>query len=149
MTTRLISLAGHGDIAAGVKSATDLIIGQRAELRIAPAYTGDTDELRAHVDGLLAEIGEEGSLILVTDLLGGSVSNTLLSYQSDPRVRHFTGMTLSLVLELMTRDPKNGDEAFPADFVERIRSSVTPLPFTRPRGAAPRSPEQPRTEEDF
>jgi fructoselysine and glucoselysine-specific PTS system IIA component len=129
MTTRLISLAGHGDIAAGVKSAADLIVGQRGDLRTAPPYTGDTDELRAHVEGLLEEIGEDGSLVLVTDLLGGSVSNTLLNYQDDRRVQHFTGMTLALVLELVTADPTDDEGRFPAAFVERIRTAVTPLPL--------------------
>jgi mannose/fructose-specific phosphotransferase system component IIA len=147
MAKRLICLAGHADIAAGVASAATLIMGDSDELRAAPSYTGDVDELRRFVDGLLDEIGDDGSLIIVTDLAGGSPSNTLLAYRDDPRVHQFAGMTLSLVIELLADDPLAGGGTFDSAFTERIRSTVTPLP--RPIESPSDSGQSPTEEEDF
>jgi fructoselysine and glucoselysine-specific PTS system IIA component len=149
MPERLICLAGHGDIAAGVASAATLIMGPSDDLRTAPSYTGDVDELRAYLDGLLDEIGPDGRLILVSDLMGGSVSNTMLAYDADPRVSQIAGMTLSMVLELIAEDPVTADGAFDPGFVERVRSMVTPLPLPTTTGTDAGDPAGPTEEEDF
>ncbi|WP_424466624.1 PTS sugar transporter subunit IIA [Pseudoclavibacter helvolus] len=129
MTKQLVALAGHGDIAPGMRSAATLILGERDDLRALPSYSGDVNAIRHHVDALLDELGDADTLILVSDLLGGSVSNTLLEYQHDNRVHQITGMTLSLVLELLTTQPVSADGAIDAALMDRARAAVTVLPL--------------------
>ncbi|NYF12021.1 fructoselysine and glucoselysine-specific PTS system IIA component [Pseudoclavibacter sp. JAI123] len=128
MTKQLVALAGHGDIAAGMRSAASLILGERDDLRAFPPYSGDVDAVRRHVEALLSEVGSTGTLILVSDLVGGSVSNTLLEYQQDPRVHQITGMTLSLVLELLTTQPITTSASIDPALIDRIRATVSVLP---------------------
>lgn len=122
MTKQLVLLASHGNLAAGMASAVEVIIGKRPQLRTAAPYTGDMDELATCVNCALTEVGPGGELIIITDLDGGSVNNTMLPFVAKGNVQLVTGMNLGLVLEVLLSAP-TGRDAF-AITVDRCRQGI-------------------------
>lgn len=98
---RRVVLASHGRLAAGMKSSVEMVVGAQEHLMTISAYVdGCTDpaqELKQMVDSL--EEGDE--LVILTDVLGGSVNNEASQFVNEPGVFVVTGMNLPLVLTLM------------------------------------------------
>lgn len=98
---RRVVLASHGRLAAGMKNSVEMVVGAQEHLMTISAYVdGCTDpaqELKQLVDSL--EEGDE--LVILTDVLGGSVNNEASQFVNEPGVFVVTGMNLPLVLTLM------------------------------------------------
>lgn len=98
---RHIVLASHGNLAACMKETVELIVGPQPAVTAVCAYVdnnaGAAEPLAALVAGMPA--GDE--LIIVTDVLGGSVNNDAAQFTSVPGVYVVTGMNLGLVLALV------------------------------------------------
>lgn len=84
-----------------MKSSVEMVVGAQEHLMMISAYVdGCTDpaqELKQMVDSL--EEGDE--LVILTDVLGGSVNNEASQFVNEPGVFVVTGMNLPLVLTLM------------------------------------------------
>lgn len=102
---RRIVLVSHDGMAKGVLGAANMICGESAEL----------SAFGLEPDGSVAELGEqvrsiavshpEDQLIVVADLLGGSVCNQCLQSLADcPNTTIVAGLSLPLVLALATRE---------------------------------------------
>lgn len=102
---RRIVLVSHDGMAKGVLGAATMICGENAEL----------SAFGLEPDGSVAELGEqvrsiavshpEDQLIVVADLLGGSVCNQCLQSLADcPNATIVAGLSLPLVLALATRE---------------------------------------------
>ncbi len=92
-------LATHGRMADGVLSAVRLIMGDTAQMDVVNAYldgTPPTRELKEYFDG----VGESDTVIVLTDLLGGSVNKEVFPYLERPGVFVIAGFNLAMVLEL-------------------------------------------------
>lgn len=95
----IILIACHGPLAAGLKGAAELIVGQQYPIIAAPAFEGDLEQIDAAVASALATAGPSGRVFALTDLLGGSV-NTRIAGVQDARLTLITGANLGLVIEL-------------------------------------------------
>lgn len=123
MKKRIVALASHGSLAQGMLDACTLIQGERDDLVAAAPYSGDTAALTRFVNELLDRVGEDGHLILVTDLFGGSVNNTLAAFVTDPRVTVVTGMNLALVLEIVASGATGVDDRV----IDAARNALVPV----------------------
>lgn len=119
---RRIVLVSHDGMAKGVLSAATMICGENAEL----------SAFGLEPDGSVAELGEqvrsiavshpEDQLIVVADLLGGSVCNQCLQSLADcPNATIVAGLSLPLVLALATREGELGTE----DIDEAVGEAVS------------------------
>lgn len=108
---RNIILASHGSLAEGMLSAAQTIMGCTQGIT---AYGLDTYKTPQDIYLLLKdqiENNQEQEYILLCDINGGSVHNQLMHLCIYPRVYLMTGMTLSIVLELLlTRDRGDTEE---------------------------------------
>lgn len=108
---RNIILASHGSLAEGMLSAAQMIMGCTQRIT---AYGLDTYKTPQDIYLLLKdqiENNQEQEYILLCDINGGSVHNQLMHLCIYPRVYLMTGMTLSIVLELLlTRDRGDTEE---------------------------------------
>lgn len=98
---RTIVLASHGELAAGMKSSVEMVTGAQENLHAVCAYTGEVPDPRAVFDAYVAEMSEGDELVLVTDVLGGSVNNEASQLVNVPGVYVATGMNLPFVLSLV------------------------------------------------
>jgi fructoselysine and glucoselysine-specific PTS system IIA component len=104
-----IILASHKNLAKGMKETTEYIIGPAPFIKVMNAYSEDEYDIVKDSARIL-----EGTqkVIVVTDVLGGSVNNHWMNYvyenKLSKKVTIIAGMTLSLVMELSANinDPK-------------------------------------------
>ena len=108
---RNIILASHGSLAEGMLSAVKMIMGSTQGIS---AYGVDTYKTPQDIYQILKdkiEQNQEQEYILLCDINGGSVHNQLMHLCIYPKVYLMTGMTLSIVLELLlTQDHENIEE---------------------------------------
>lgn len=103
-------LASHGNLAAGMKSSLEMINGTRDDVIAICAYMPDSPDLKETLKGLVAELGEGDELIIITDVLGGSVNTEASQFRDIPGVYVVTGMNLGLVISLVLGGAPTTDE---------------------------------------
>lgn len=120
-----IILASHKNLAKGMKETAEYILGKLPFLKIMTAYTTDDYDILADTNRLLQETEK---VIVVTDVLGGSVNTHWLNFVYEQnlsqKVTILSGMTLSLVMELCSyqKDP-NLLEQLP-EILDSARASI-------------------------
>lgn len=87
-----IVLASHGSLASGMKSAVEMILG---ETDFITCYDLEEYKMPSTIFEILKNEKEK---IIVTDIFGGSVNNSLLKLTENNLL--ISGMNLGLVLEL-------------------------------------------------
>lgn len=97
-------IASHGKLASGMVSAVEMITGSSKGL-----VSYDLSEYKlpdAIYDVMYKEINENPNdeYIIFTDLLGGSVHNSLLCLCNNKDVYLISGMNLGMILEVILND---------------------------------------------
>lgn len=93
-------LASHGDLANGIKSALNVIFADSIPVKV------DTFGLKTgeNVEDLFNQVNQcvesVDDVVILTDVLGGSVDNELSKLATRDGVKLITGMNLPLVLQL-------------------------------------------------
>ncbi len=94
-----IILVGHGSFASGLESSVKLIAGEQKNfisIDFIQQLTGEM--LEDEIKKALNELKNCDSLIIFTDILGGTPFNTAAKYVND-RVKLITGTNLPMVIE--------------------------------------------------
>lgn len=99
-----IILVSHGKLAKGMKDTVEMIAGQQESLEAYEAYENGTsdDSFINDLKNSLAS-SKNDDVIIVTDVLGGSVNNEATQLLKDhPNLTILTGMNLPLIITLVT-----------------------------------------------
>lgn len=99
-----IILVSHGKLAKGMKDTVEMIAGQQENLEAYEAYENGTsdDSFINDLKNSLA-LSKNDDVIIVTDVLGGSVNNEATQLLKDyPNLTILTGMNLPLIITLVT-----------------------------------------------
>lgn len=98
-----IILASHKNLAKGMKSTVEYILGSVSFIKDMNAYTTDDYDIYKDTEQLLENTDQ---VIVITDIIGGSVNNHWMNYVYDKKLTQkitiLSGMTLSLIMELCT-----------------------------------------------
>lgn len=100
---RYIVLMSHGRMASGIKNTVELITGTHENLISYDAYVDGHNDVKKFISDLL-EKHVKDEIILVTDVLGGSVNNEALMFNSYSNVYVISGMNAPLVINLIISD---------------------------------------------
>ena len=103
-----LGLASHGELAEGIYSSLRLILAESADLHTVCAYTQGPDDILKKIEKLFETFEETDEIIVMTDLLGGSVNSAFAQLLSKRKFWLVTGVSLGLVMELLLI--KEGDE---------------------------------------
>ena len=133
-----ILLATHGKLAEGLKSAITLIVGEQKDITFINAYVGDLN-FEEELVKYLAEITDEDTLIVMTDLFGGSVNQTILRKLDLNKSYLITGVNLAVLLELALMDAENISKE---TILQTVQSGKDQLMLVE-------MDEEPEAEEDF
>lgn len=95
-----ILLASHGKLAEGMKNSVEIIMGEASKIEVINAYVDDTDFENDALE-CLKNLKNTEKLIVVTDLLGGSVNNTFIEFLKKYDFYLVSGMNLLLVIQLL------------------------------------------------
>jgi len=98
---RKILLASHARLAEGMRSTVEMVTGRQEQLSAVCAYTEETPDFKAYMEDVIKNLRAEDELVIVTDVLGGSVNNEASQFKNRPNVHVVTGMNLALVLNLV------------------------------------------------
>jgi fructoselysine and glucoselysine-specific PTS system IIA component len=93
-------IASHGKFAEGIMDSVRLISGEVEHVRCFCAFTNPEDNLEEKVDQYLSEYAEDDEIVVVADMLGGSVCNEFVRHLTRPNLHILAGMNLGLLLEL-------------------------------------------------
>jgi mannose/fructose-specific phosphotransferase system component IIA len=102
-----ILLASHGKLAEGMKNTLEIIMGEQKQISTISAYLDDIpfdtklDEYMKTVDF------DNDTLIIVSDVFGGSVNQKVLGKVDMSKVKLISGMNLPLLLELVMLNESN------------------------------------------
>jgi PTS system mannose-specific IIA component len=99
-----IIVAGHGNFASEIISVVESIMGKQKCLEAVSVRAGEGEHaLRSKLDAVL-RITEIDEVLILSDIFGGSVSNTCLYFAESmrPQVAVVTGVNLPMVLKVLT-----------------------------------------------
>ena len=132
---RKILIATHGEFAGGLKQTMDFVLGGNEKVGVLSAYTIPDFDMDREAAAVVDELEDGDELIVMTDVLGGSVNKEAVVFAAQPGVRVITGMNLTLVATLLT------EEELPLD--ELVKTSIAEAQ------ASIQQPEFVSKEEDF
>ena len=98
---RKILLASHACLAGGMKSSAEMVTGPQEHLSAVCAYTEETPDFKGYLETVIRDLKAEDELVIVTDVLGGSVNNEASQFKNLANVHVIAGMNLALVLSLV------------------------------------------------
>lgn len=100
-----IILVSHGDLAKGILSSAQMIIGKQENIEAFGLYPqSSVDDLEKMLETELEKVKETEEILIMTDLFSGSPFNVVTRLMHRyPKVQHITGMNLPLLLEVVTK----------------------------------------------
>lgn len=105
MRMNRIILASHGGLSAGMKDTVQMILGEMPNLCALATLRDETEPITVAARRLLEGFAAEDAVYIVTDVMGGSVNNEMLTLLPEyPAVHLICGMNASLVLTLASND---------------------------------------------
>ena len=127
---RYLLLVSHGTMAPGVHSVIRMLLGERDDVLSYSMEDGvSADDFVAGLEGVIAPIGEDDSVVVLGDIIGGSpLTNTLNLLTSKgllPRTIALGGMSLPMAVSaLMAIDDGLDDSALVASVVSEAREGA-------------------------
>ncbi len=104
-----ILIASHAHFASGIKSAAELLLGPNDRITTYDAYV-DQSSIKDKFDEYFQTVDKDDQVLLLSDVLGGSVNQMMFRYLDRPNTTLITGINLSLVLELALREEISEEE---------------------------------------
>ena len=98
---RKILIATHGEFAGGLKQTMDFVLGGNEKVGVLSAYTTPDFDMDREAVAVVDELEDGDELIVLTDVLGGSVNNEASQFKNLANVHVIAGMNLALVLSLV------------------------------------------------
>lgn len=98
-----IFLSSHGRMASGMKSSVDILLGNSENITVFDAYI-DQRSVTEQLEQFYEAVTDQDQVLLLSDIHCGSVNQAMYSYLNRPDTTVITGINLSLVLELVSRE---------------------------------------------
>lgn len=121
---RKFLIATHGTLAAGIKSSLDIIIGEQSDVFLIQAYVDENKSLEDEIKAVAAQVGDDEELIVLSDILGGSVTNQILQFALKPNVHVVSGFNLPLAIEILMADSDTPAEQIIAEAIENAKEQM-------------------------
>ncbi len=101
-------IASHGDFAKEMVNSVQMIMGPAVNINFISMHPHTSIEnIKEELNSLIMQGGEENEYIILTDVLGGSISNLCTEFVSN-KVNIITGFNLPMMLEMISLQEKNG-----------------------------------------
>ena len=114
-------IATHSYMASGLRDAVEMLTGKKQNITVINAYI-DSDSFETELEKALQTIQGQ-NIIVLTDLLSGSVNQALMRYKGDKQL-YLAGVNLPFALALLETDAEADTEARLRGCVERAREQM-------------------------
>jgi len=119
-----VILASHGGLAAGMRDTVELIVGEVPNVHVLSTTRDETEPITVRAKRLLGSFDPADTVYILTDVMGGSVNNDMLTLLSDfPKATILCGTNACLALNLASADEPLSDEEI-EEFLEEARSQI-------------------------
>lgn len=99
-------IASHGDFAKEMVNSVQMIMGPAVNINSISMHPHTSIEnIKEELNSLIVQGGEENEYIILTDVLGGSISNLCTEFVSN-KVNIITGFNLPMMLEMISLQEK-------------------------------------------
>ena len=99
-----VVLVSHGSMAAGMREAAEMILGEQENLEVFGVYPGDTIETFSDkLDKLIGLFSDPANILILSDLAFGTPSNVTGMMVLKYHVRAVTGCNLPMLIEVLDR----------------------------------------------
>lgn len=121
---RKFLIASHALLAQGFLSATNLICGEKTQVDFINAYV-DESSLKTQLEQYFSNVKEEDEIIVMTDLVFGSVNNECVPYIASHGIKLISGINLAFLLSiLMEEESTIFDDAFIEKSISEARQQI-------------------------
>lgn len=122
---RRFIFASHHKLAYGLKDTVDFLTSNTKDIYDINAYMdNEEEELGEVIEKLFASFAPEDEVIVLTDLLGGSVNQQFFSKVSS-RIHVICGMNLSLAMAVVMMDEHTAIDAIKiAKIIEESKNQI-------------------------
>lgn len=117
-------IASHGKLVLGLKDTLEMFVGKRDDISYVAAYTDDR-KLSDIVNPIVEKLNKDDELIIITDLLGGSVNREMMQYLSRPHTHIIAGFNYALILELVIQSSEYLTKEDVEVIIEKSRQQIT------------------------
>lgn len=117
-------LASHGDLADGVNSSLQIILGKQDNVSTLCAYKEEDFDLKKEISKIISNLSYEDELIIITDLFGGSINNEFMSNLGEKKFHLIAGLNLPLVIELIANQNEENIETLIEVALKNSKESI-------------------------
>lgn len=119
---RKFLIATHGNFANGICQSLTMFLGEKQPFSTICAYVDDTS-LEDQIVSFMNTVEQDDQLIILTDIMGGSVNQQMIRYLQRPNTFLITGFNFPLLLALsLLPDDVTIDEL--RHLIEEARNSI-------------------------
>lgn len=119
---RKFLIATHGNFANGIAQSLTMFLGEKQPFSTICAYVDDTS-LEDQIVSFMNTVEQDDQLIILTDIMGGSVNQQMIRYLQRPNTFLITGFNFPLLLALsLLPDDVTIDEL--RHLIEEARNSI-------------------------
>lgn len=117
-----ILIATHGKMASGIRYTAEMIVGKMAGITSIDAYVTPEDNVEQQFAAYFKE--HEGERVIVlTDIMGGSVNQKLMSYADRENVTLITGTNLAMLIQVLFAGDQVSEEELES-YVSQARQEL-------------------------
>lgn len=116
-------IATHGKFAEGIMDSVRLITGEVENVRCYCAYVDPEENVEQSVKNMLSEYKHSDEVLVVTDIMGGSVCNQFVRHLDRPNLHILAGVNLGLLLELFANRDQSMEDMLEAA-IQYAKTSV-------------------------
>ena len=96
-------LISHGSLAAGIREAAEMILGEQENLEVFGVFPGDTLEaFSARVEKAIGNFDTPENTLILSDLPCSTPSNTAIMMALKHHVQALSGFNLPMVIEILS-----------------------------------------------
>ena len=121
---RKFLIATHGNLATGVKSTLDIIIGQTENVFLIEAYIKENEGIESDLTELLKTLAKSDELIIFTDLFGGSITNQAVRFTQGRNVHIVSGFNLALLIEVLMAETSTPAEEVIESAIQNAKEQI-------------------------
>lgn len=104
-----IFFASHGKMASGMKGSLDILLGNSDNVTVFDAFI-DEHIVQDAMDDFFATINDQDTVVLCSDLYGGSVNQAMFLYLETYNAYLIAGINLAFLLELSIKESISKEE---------------------------------------
>ena len=119
-----VILASHGGLAAGMRDTVELIVGEVPNVHVLSTTRDETEPIAVRARRLLGGFDPADAVYILTDVMGGSVNNDMLTLLPEfPQATLLCGTNACLALNLASAEDPLSDREI-EEYLEEARGQI-------------------------